>query len=175
MYSKDELTERIIACGIAVHRVLGPGFVESTYEAAFCVELAERRIAFERQLVVPVTYKDRKIGEYRPDLVVENRVVVEIKSVEQLIGLHRAQLRAYMRVLNLPVGLLLNFNSEVLRSGIQRLDLPQILTSSPETDVAGERPSLTKQICGSPRPARPHPGGRSRASRGGGARGRRCP
>jgi GxxExxY protein len=103
--------------------VLGPGFVESTYEAALCVELAERGIGFERQLIVPMTYKDRKIGEYRPDLVVENRVVVEIKSVDRLLGLHRAQLLAYMRALNLPVGLLLNFNAETLRTGIQRIDL----------------------------------------------------
>ena len=130
MYVHDELTERVIGCGITVHKMLGPGLVESTYEAALCIELAESRIAFERQVVVPITYKDRKIGEYRPDLVVENRVVVEVKSVEQLIGLHRAQLRAYMRVLNLPVGLLLNFNSEVLRSGIQRLDL---MTSDPHS------------------------------------------
>jgi GxxExxY protein len=123
MYVHDGLTERIIGCGITVHRLLGPGFVESTYEAALCVELAERGIGYERQLIVPMTYKDRKIGEYRPDLVIENRVIVEVKSVDRLIGLHRAQLLAYMRVLNLPVGLLLNFNSEALRTGVQRIDL----------------------------------------------------
>lgn len=122
-YVHDELTQRIIGCALTVHRVLGPGFVEQTYEAAFCIELAEDQIGFERQMVVPVTYKDRKIGEYRPDLVIENRVVVEIKSVDRLIGLHRAQVLAYMRALGLPVGLLLNFNSEVLRTGIQRIDL----------------------------------------------------
>ena len=70
---------------------------------------------------MPVLYKGHVIGEYRPDLVVENRVVVEIKSVERLIGLHDAQLLAYMRILRISVGLLLNFNSEVLRTGIRRL------------------------------------------------------
>jgi GxxExxY protein len=76
---------------------------------------------YERQLVVPVIYKGAVIGEHRPDLVVENRVVVEIKSVDRLIGLHQAQLLAYMRLLRLPVGLLMNFNSEVLRTGVRRL------------------------------------------------------
>jgi len=122
-YVHDEMTERIIGCAMIVHEALGPGFVEQTYEAALCVELAEHHIGFERQMVVPLTYKDRKIGEYRPDLVVENRVVVEIKSVDRLIGLHRAQVLAYIRALGLPVGLLLNFNSEVLRTGIQRVEL----------------------------------------------------
>ena|SRR6266498_4219884 len=77
-YVHDEMTERIIGCAMTVHIALGPGFVEQTYEAALCIELAEHQIGFERQMVVPITYKDRKAGEYRPDLVVENRVVVEI-------------------------------------------------------------------------------------------------
>jgi GxxExxY protein len=121
MYDHDPLTERIIGCGLTVHRILGPGLIESTYEAAFCIELAEAGLAFTRQLRVPIYYKGHIVGEYRPDLVVEDRVVVEIKSVERLIGLHQAQLLAYMRVLAKPTGLLLNFNGEVLRTGIRRL------------------------------------------------------
>ena len=121
MYSHDPLTERIIGCAIAVHRALGPGLVEATYEEALCIELADERLTFLRQVGVPITYRGRLIGEYRPDLVVEETVVVEIKSVERLIGLHQAQLLAYMRILRLPVGLLLNFNGETLRSGIRRL------------------------------------------------------
>ena len=78
-------------------------------------------LTFTRQLRVPIEYRGHLIGEYRPDLVVEGGVVVEIKSVERLIGLHQAQLLAYMRVLKLPVGLLLNFNGETLRSGVRRL------------------------------------------------------
>jgi GxxExxY protein len=121
MYIHDPITERIIACALTVHRALGPGLVEATYEAAFCIELHDCGLACNRQLRVPIRYKGHVIGEYRPDLVVENAVVVEIKSVDRLIGLHQAQLLAYMRVLSVPVGLLLNFNGEVLRTGIKRL------------------------------------------------------
>jgi GxxExxY protein len=121
MYINDPLTERIIGCALTVHRALGPGLVEATYEEAFCIELAEAGLSCLRQVRVPVHYKGHIIGEYRPDLVVENTVVVEIKSVERLIGLHQAQLLAYMRILSIPVGLLLNFNGEVLRTGIRRL------------------------------------------------------
>ena len=121
MYSHDPLTERIIGCAIAVHRVLGPGLIEATYEEALCNELAEEGLKFSRQVGIPITYRGRLIGEYRPDVVVEETVVVEIKSVERLIGLHQAQLLAYMRILRLPVGLLLNFNGETLRSGVRRL------------------------------------------------------
>jgi len=119
----DELTERIIGCAIDVHRALGPGLLEATYEEALCIEFVDVRLEFDRQPRLPVTYKGHLIGEYRPDLVVAHRVAIEIKSVERLIGLHRAQLLAYMRVLKTPVGLLMNFNSEVMRTGIKRVVL----------------------------------------------------
>jgi len=121
MYMHDALTERIIGCAIAVHKALGPGLMEATYEEALCLELNDEGLPFTRQVGVPVFYKGRVIGEYRPDLVVEGRVVVEIKSVERLVGVHQAQVLAYMRVLQVPVGLLLNFNGEVLRTGVKRL------------------------------------------------------
>lgn len=121
MHSHDPLTERIIGCAIAVHRALGPGLVEATYEEALCIELACEGLQLSRQGGIPISYRGRLIGEYRPDLVVEQTVVVEIKSVERLIGLHQAQLLAYMRILKLSVGLLLNFNGETLRSGVRRL------------------------------------------------------
>jgi GxxExxY protein len=95
--------------------------MEATYEEALCIELRDQEISFIRQAGVPVFYKEHLIGEHRPDLVVQDRVVVEVKSVERLIGVHQAQLLAYMRLLKKPVGLLLNFNSEVLRTGIRRL------------------------------------------------------
>ena len=119
----DPLTERIIGRAMTVRRALGPGLVEATYETALCIELAEAGLRHRRQIHAPVYYKGQIVGEYRADLVVEERVVVEIKSVERLIGLHQAQLLAYMRVLAKPVGLLLNFNGEVLRSGIKRLKI----------------------------------------------------
>ena len=123
MYVHDEMTERVIGCGITVHRTLGPGLMESTYEAALCIELEEAGFTYTRQVRVPILYKGQIIGEYRPDLLVEDRIVVEVKSVERLIGLHQAQLLAYMRVLGKPVGLLLNFNGEVLRTGVRRLTI----------------------------------------------------
>ena len=95
--------------------------MEVTYEEVLCIELACEGLQFSRQGGIPISYRGRLIGEYRPDLVVEQTVVVEIKSVERLIGLHQAQLLAYMRILKLSVGLLLNFNGETLRSGVRRL------------------------------------------------------
>ena len=123
MYEHDPLTERIIGCAIVVHRVLGPGLPEPTYEEAMCIELTESRLAFTRQVAVPIYYKGHIIGEYRPDLVVEGLVVVEIKSVERLIPVHQAQVLTYMRILHLRVGLLINFYGEVLRTGVKRLAL----------------------------------------------------
>jgi GxxExxY protein len=121
MYIHDALTDRIIGCAISVHKTLGPGLMEATYEEALCLELTDDGLPFTRQIGVPIFYRGHLIGEYRPDLVVDGRVVVEIKSVERLIGVHQAQVLAYMRVLNVPVGLLVNFNGEVLRTGIKRL------------------------------------------------------
>ena len=114
MSEDNSLTGRIIGCGIEVHRELGPGLTESNYEEALCIELTAAGLSYVRQVSVPVVYKGQQI-------VVENGVVVEIKSVERFIGVHRAQVLTYMRILKVPLGLLLNFNSEVLRTGIQRL------------------------------------------------------
>jgi GxxExxY protein len=119
----DELTHEIIRAAIEVHRHLGPGLMENSYERALCVELSSASIHFVRQMTVPVTYKGIVVGEYRADLIVENRVVVEIKSVDKLAGVHTAQLLAYMRVLRVPNGLLLNFYGEVLRTGVRRVVL----------------------------------------------------
>jgi GxxExxY protein len=120
MDADEALTYRIIGCGMEVHRCLGPGLSESNYEEALCIELTSAGLSYVRQVGVPVMYKGQQIGEHRPDLVVENGVVVEIKSVERFIGAHRAQVLTYMRILRVPLGLLLNFNGEVLRTGIER-------------------------------------------------------
>ncbi len=119
----NPLTEAIIGAAMEVHKHLGPGLMEVSYERALCLELSARGTAFVRQCSVPVLYKGILVGEYRADLVVEDRVVVEIKSVDALAGVHRAQLLAYMRVLGLQYGLLLNFYGEVLRTGIRRVIL----------------------------------------------------
>src|SRR5438105_3036592 len=109
----DPLTEKIIGCAIEVHRQLGPGLMESSYEEAMCIELRATVIPFARQVAVPVIYKGELVGQHRPDLVVADRVVVEIKAVERLHPVHKAQVLAYMRVLKMPVGLLINFNTAV--------------------------------------------------------------
>lgn len=106
-----DLTERIIAAAIAVHRALGPGFLESVYEQALCVELRLQGITFERQKVVPILYRDCLVGEHRLDLLVENRLVVELKAVRALDDVFFAQVRSYMKAIGTESGLLLNFAS----------------------------------------------------------------
>src|SRR5262245_15822983 len=120
MYEHDELTEAIIGHAIEVHRHLGPGLRESLYEEALCSELASAPFSVQRQIGVPVFYKERVIGEHRPDLVVDSRLVVEIKSVEKLTIVHIAQVLTYMRLLRIKTGLVMNFNEAVLKNGIRR-------------------------------------------------------
>jgi GxxExxY protein len=104
-----ELTSDIINAAIAVHRELGPGFIESIYEAALCVELAARGVPFERQKTVPVLYHGRAVGEHRLDLLVAGRVVVELKAIHALERIHYSIVRSYMKATSTSVGLLLNF------------------------------------------------------------------
>jgi len=106
-----ELTGEIIAAAIAVQRELGPGYVESIYEEALCVEFGLRGILHERQKVVDVAYRAHKVGEHRLDLLVEHRVVVELKAVKALEDVHFAVVRSYMKALDTPSGLLLNFGT----------------------------------------------------------------
>jgi GxxExxY protein len=119
----DPLTERIIGCAIEVHRQLGPGLLESAYERAMCVELEELGLHFACEVVVPVIYKGRDVGDYRVDLIVEDTVVVEIKSVERLDRVFDAQLLTYLRVTGKHVGLLINFNTRLVTDGIKRFVL----------------------------------------------------
>jgi GxxExxY protein len=119
----NRLTERIIGCAMEVHRQLGPGLLEATYEAALCIELDDAGLKYERQLSFPVAYKGRTIGEYRLDLIVENSVIIEIKSVDRFDPVFEAQLLTYLRITNKKVGLLINFNRRLLRDGIKRFIL----------------------------------------------------
>jgi GxxExxY protein len=119
----DEITERILGCAIEVHRTLGPGLLETTYESAMCVELAEAGLRFARQLPVPVVYKGHPIGEYRVDLLVEDAVVVEIKAVTKWDAVFEAQVLTYMKVTGKRVGLLINFHSRLLKQGVRRFVL----------------------------------------------------
>jgi len=114
------LTSRIIGCAIEVHRTLGPGLLEAIYESALCIELDEAGIQYVRQMRVPAYYKGRLLGEYRVDLVVADAVLVEVKCVERLHPVLEAQLLTYLRVTKKRVGLLINFNSSVLKDEITR-------------------------------------------------------
>jgi GxxExxY protein len=105
------ITESIIAAGIAVHRDLGPGFLESIYEQALAVEFALRGIAFVRQHPIPLFYRDHQIGEHRLDFLVEGKIVVELKAVEALEKVHFAIVRSYLKAAGLSDGLILNFSS----------------------------------------------------------------
>ena len=116
-------TDRIIGCAIEVHRDLGAGLLESAYQTALCVELAHSGILFERERLVPLEYRGVRVGDYRPDLIVEGIVVVEIKSVLRFDPVFTAQMLTYLRITGLRVGLLLNFNKSVLRDGIKRVVL----------------------------------------------------
>lgn len=117
----NRVTEKIIGACIEVHRILGPGLLESAYEECLAIELGERGIAFERQMALPVQYKGRKLDcGYRLDFLVEGAVVVEIKSVAQVEPIHEAQLMTYMKLGGRKVGLLINFNVPVLKDGIKR-------------------------------------------------------
>ena len=107
----SEITESIIAAAIAVHRELGPGFLESVYEQALAVEFAIRGIAFVRQHAIPLFYRDHQIGEHRLDFVVEGKIVVELKAVEALEKVHFAIVRSYLKAAGLSDGLILNFSS----------------------------------------------------------------
>ena len=118
------LTEKIIAAAIEVHRNIGPGLLESTYEECLHYELTEAGLSAKRQVVLPVLYKSKKLGSvYRLDLLVENSVVVDIKCVDQLAGIHEAQMLTYLRHANVKVGLIFNFKSVLLRDGIRRFIL----------------------------------------------------
>jgi len=121
MDETNKLTKRIIGCAIEVHRELGPGLLESAYKAALAIELDCAGLSFQRQLKYPVFYKGKEVGEYRLDLVVENAVVVEVKSVDKFDPIFQAQLLTYLRVTDKRAGLLINFNSRLLRDGIKRI------------------------------------------------------
>jgi len=119
----NALTDRIIGCAIEVHRELGPGLLEAVYERALCSEFIANRIEFKRQVGVPLYYKGELLSEHRPDLIVNERVVVEVKSIDRFNPVHTAQLLTYLRLCRIRVGLLLNFNSAFMRDGIRRVML----------------------------------------------------
>ena len=122
MIKGNQLTSEIIGSAIEVHRNLGPGLLESTYEECMAFELQSRDLIINRQLEIPVLYKGRKLEQnYRIDLLVNNQVIVELKSVNKIEPIHNAQLLTYLKLSKKKYGLLLNFNVPVMRQGIKRI------------------------------------------------------
>jgi GxxExxY protein len=119
----DELSNAVIGAAIEVHRSLGPGFLESIYEEALCVELEHRLLGFERQKIVPVFYRDLLVGEHRLDLLVGNEILVELKAVKEIEAIHFAIVRSYLKALDLRTALVFNFATTPLT--IRRIDLSQ--------------------------------------------------
>lgn len=118
----EERARVVVDAALEVHRTIGPGLLESTYEACLATELEIRNPTFRRQVRLPTDYKGRRIDvAYRLDLVVDDLLIVEIKAVEAISELHQAQLISYLRLVNFPLGLLINFNVPLIRDGIHRI------------------------------------------------------
>ena len=134
----DPLTERIIGCAIEVHRTTGPGLLESVYDVCLAFELEAAGLVFRRQYPVPIEYKSLSIRTaFRVDFVVEDRVLVELKSIETILPVHKAQVLTYLKLSGLRIGLLINFNVTILKDGIRRV------TWTPKPDV--EEPATLPQ------------------------------
>ena len=119
----DKLARVTVDAAVEVHRRLGPGFLEAVYEEALATELGMRGIPFARQVLVELDYKGVPVGQARIDVIVGGRLIVELKSTEALLAIHRAQLIAYLRATRQTLGLLINFNVPVIRQGIRRIIL----------------------------------------------------
>jgi GxxExxY protein len=120
----DLLTQRVIGFAIEVHRQLGPGPLESAYEECLCFELRQDGLSFRRQVALPVVYKSGRLDcGYRLDIVIQDQVILELKTVERLLSIHEAQILTYMKLSRIRTGLLLNFNCAVLKDGIRRIML----------------------------------------------------
>ena len=118
---ENKITEKIIGAAINVHRVLGPGLLESAYQECLFFELKSLGLKVEKELVLPIVYKEIKLDHgYRIDLLVENTIVIELKTVESFTDVHSAQILTYMKLGNYPLGLLINFHTKLLKNGLKR-------------------------------------------------------
>lgn len=118
----NEISGEVLDASIAVHRELGPGLLESIYEECLLIELETRMMHVQRQVELPVTYRKQKLdNRLRIDLIVENEVIIELKSVEKLLPIHQAQLMTYLKLSNKELGLLINFNEKLLKNGFKRI------------------------------------------------------
>jgi GxxExxY protein len=120
-FETEQAAERVIGCAIEVHRQLGPGFLEGIYQDALSIELETAGLKFKREVPIILQYRNRPLRPHRLDLVIEGRIIVELKAVEHLDRIHHAQLMSYLRASNIRLGLLFNFNVEILKSAIRRV------------------------------------------------------
>lgn len=127
----NQLTDRVIGAAIEVHRRLGPGFLEATYQKALSIELRHQRITHQLEAPVQLAYRNESIGEGRLDPLVENALIVELKAVDQIHPIHRAQVISYLKATGHELALLINFNVEVLRDGLHRLVLTSASSAPP--------------------------------------------
>ncbi|MDI6783569.1 MAG: GxxExxY protein [bacterium] len=124
LVEENKITEKIIKCAIEVHKQLGPGLLESIYEVCLCKEFELDGLKYTQQKELPIVYKNIELPErYRVDLIVEDKIVVEIKCVESILPVHQAQVLTYLRLTGLKLGLILNFYSELMKKGIKRIIL----------------------------------------------------
>ena len=130
--SADSLTEKIIGCAMTVHRALGPGLLESVYRDCLIIELATEKLRTECDKPVPLSYRGQPVSDLKLDLLVEGRVIVEVKAVSQLHPVHQAQVLTYLKLTGHPVGLLMNFNTTTLRAGLKRLVHPDLYVKKKE-------------------------------------------
>ncbi len=119
---ENEISKLIIGAAIKVHRETGPGLLESAYEKCLCLELKKSNLRIENQKIIDLIYNGENLGSsYKADIIVEDRVLIEIKSVEQIASVHVAQTYTYLKILNLKLGILINFNTAMLKDGIKRV------------------------------------------------------
>lgn len=119
----DLLAGAVLQAAVEVHREIGPGLLEALYEEALCIELEERGIRFERQVPVPIRYKGRPIGTHRLDLLIDSALIVELKAIDAVLAVHRAQAMSYLRATGLELALIINFNAALLLRGVHRVVL----------------------------------------------------
>jgi GxxExxY protein len=120
--TENEIAAIVVDAALKIHKTLGPGLLESVYEATLCYELQKRGLRVEEQVALPVYYENVKLElGFRVDLKVDDKVIIEIKSIEALAAVHRMQLLTYLRLMDLRLGLLINFNVELIKDGIQRV------------------------------------------------------
>ena len=119
---ENEISDRILDCCFKVHRNLGPGLFESVYEETLAFEMSDKQLNFERQKAISLIYGDIKLdAAFRADFIVEKKVIVELKSVEKILPVHKKQLLTYLKIAQCKLGLLVNFNTELLKNGIHRI------------------------------------------------------